>query len=64
MAKELLRSNTEKALESGAFGLPWFQAIDRYGISETFWGFDHIGQVVDHLGFNMLMSEAQWRLML
>ena len=64
MAKELLRANTEKALASGAFGLPWFQAINRDGISETYWGFDHLGQVIDHLGLSVPRLEAQWRLML
>merc|ERR1712070_1322164 len=36
--------------EEGAFGLPWFVATDAQGRKEGFWGFDHLGQVVDHLG--------------
>ena len=34
----------------GAFGLPYFIAINGAGDKESFWGFDHLGMVVDHLG--------------
>ena len=49
-AKKLLMANTEKAIESGAFGLPWFVATDPAGKTECFWGFDHLAQVAAHLG--------------
>ncbi|KAK4546119.1 hypothetical protein LTR36_002256 [Oleoguttula mirabilis] len=49
-AKKLLSGNTELALEEGAFGLPWFAATNAQGEKAGFWGFDHLGQVVEHLG--------------
>ncbi|TKA72117.1 hypothetical protein B0A55_06525 [Friedmanniomyces simplex] len=49
-AKELLKANTDLAVREGAFGLPWFVATDAEGRREGFWGFDHLGQVVDFLG--------------
>ncbi|GAB1737688.1 hypothetical protein NU219Hw_g2101t1 [Hortaea werneckii] len=49
-AKKVLAGNTEQAFREGAFGLPWFVATDVQGRKEGFWGFDHLGQVVDHLG--------------
>jgi len=48
--KELLGKNTDKALEDGAFGLPWFVATNAKGEKETFWGVDHLAQVTEHLG--------------
>ena len=48
--KKLLMTNTEKAIETGAFGLPWFVATDGAGKTECFWGFDHLAQVAAHLG--------------
>jgi len=50
--KKLLASNTEKALGEGAFGLPWFVATNAEGQTEAFWGVDHLGQVVEHLGLD------------
>ncbi|TKA75522.1 hypothetical protein B0A49_02821 [Cryomyces minteri] len=49
-AKALLAKHTDKAMEDGAFGLPWFVATNAAGKTEAFWGFDHLGQVIDHLG--------------
>lgn len=49
-AKGLLMGNTEVAVEEGAFGLPWFTATNAKGEVEGFWGIDHLGQVIDHLG--------------
>lgn len=49
-AKKLLSDNTDFAFNEGAFGLPWFIATNAKGEKEGFWGFDHLGQVVDHLG--------------
>ncbi|KAI9877500.1 MAG: hypothetical protein M1830_003761 [Pleopsidium flavum] len=67
-AKKLLSANSEKALEEGAFGLPWFVATNADGKKECFWGFDHIGQVVAHLGLERpkpgSANEGGWRSML
>lgn len=49
-AKKRLSENSDKALGYGAFGLPWFVATNERGEEETFWGVDHMGQVVEHLG--------------
>lgn len=49
--QELLKSNTESAIAAGAFGLPYIQAFNVDGHTETFWGFDHLGLVADFLGF-------------
>ena len=48
--KELLGKNTEQAFADGAFGLPYFVAENSKGQKETFWGVDHLGTVVQHLG--------------
>ncbi|KAK5108245.1 hypothetical protein LTR62_008629 [Meristemomyces frigidus] len=49
-AKEGLKKRTEEAFQKGAFGLPWFVCTNGQGEEEGFWGFDHMGQVVDFLG--------------
>jgi len=51
-AKKLLKENSDQAFANGAFGLPWFMATNAEGKMESFWGFDHLGQVIDHLGLN------------
>ena len=48
--KKALIQNGELAIKEGAFGLPWFVATNAKGEREGFWGFDHLGQVIDHLG--------------
>jgi 2-hydroxychromene-2-carboxylate isomerase len=40
------------AFKEGAFGLPWFVATNKEGVTEKYWGFDHLGMVVDHLGLD------------
>lgn len=50
--KKLLSSNTDKAMDEGAFGLPWFVAENGKGEKEAFWGVDHLGQVVEFLGLD------------
>ncbi|RFU31412.1 hypothetical protein B7463_g4954, partial [Scytalidium lignicola] len=50
--KELLIKNTDLALADGAFGLPWFVATNENGDKETFWGVDHLGQVIEFLGLD------------
>ncbi|KAF2239365.1 HCCA isomerase/glutathione S-transferase kappa [Viridothelium virens] len=62
--KERLKRNTDKALGEGAFGLPWFVATNSEGKKECFFGFDHIGMVVDHLGLIREGQERGWRAML
>jgi len=44
--KKQLIANTDRAMNDGAFGLPWFQCTNSKGEVEGFWGFDHLGQVV------------------
>ncbi len=48
--KKQLSKNSEKALELGCFGLPYFVATNTEGKEEMFWGVDHMGLVVEHLG--------------
>ena len=68
--KTALKANTDEALQSGSFGLPWFVATDTMGRTEVFFGFDHIGQVVAHLGLERPQQKGEdggaegWRAML
>ncbi|TID27817.1 HCCA isomerase/glutathione S-transferase kappa [Venturia nashicola] len=62
-AKALLMQNTKMAFDEGAFGLPWFIATNASGDRESFWGFDHLGQVADHLGLERSTANG-WRAML
>ena len=48
--KQALIDETDQALASGAFGLPWLKATNSVGQAEYFWGFDDLGQVCHHLG--------------
>ncbi|PBP25752.1 2-hydroxychromene-2-carboxylate isomerase [Diplocarpon rosae] len=48
--KEVLMKNSDLAVERGAFGLPYFEATNREGETEMFWGVDHLGLVTSHLG--------------
>ncbi len=48
-AKKNLIENTNRAFESGAFGIPWFECVNSKGEREGFWGIDHLGQVVRFL---------------
>ncbi|ESZ94704.1 DNA-directed RNA polymerase 1 subunit [Sclerotinia borealis F-4128] len=56
--KEGVERNTARALEEGAFGLPWMVCTNAAGKPEGFWGVDHLGQVVDHLGLERMKSKA------
>lgn len=49
-AKALLQKNTDRALEEGSFGLPWYTVTNAEGKTKHFWGFDHLGQVCGFLG--------------
>lgn len=44
--KDRLTANTNHSFEIGAFGIPWFECENAQGKKDTFWGFDHFGQVV------------------
>lgn len=48
--KDILAKITNQALADGAFGLPWFVAENSTGEKDNFWGVDHLGLVVMHLG--------------
>lgn len=48
--KKRLGDNSDVAMGEGAFGLPWFVATNTKGEKDSFWGVDHMGQVVEHLG--------------
>ncbi|KAF1815471.1 thioredoxin-like protein [Eremomyces bilateralis CBS 781.70] len=48
--KDLLTKRTSTSVEEGAFGIPYFVATNSNGETDGFWGFSHLGLVVDHLG--------------
>jgi glutathione S-transferase kappa 1 len=39
-SKKKLNDTTQKALDSGAFGCPWFQVTNKEGVAEPFFGSD------------------------
>ena len=57
-AKARLLANTDLAFKDGAFGLPWWQCTNAEGKTESFWGFDHLGQVADFLGVSRSGQEG------
>jgi len=61
--KKRLVENTEKAFQSGAFGLPWFVATNAKGETEGFWGVDHMGRLCDHLALERAGGKG-WRSLL
>ncbi len=63
--KAVLAANTQAALADGAFGMPWMVATNAKGETECFWGVDHLGQVIEHLGLRKPEAEEKgWRAML
>lgn len=48
--KTLLKENTDRAFADGAFGLPWMVCTNSAGETQGYWGVDHFGQVLQHLG--------------
>ncbi|ETI22508.1 hypothetical protein G647_06583 [Cladophialophora carrionii CBS 160.54] len=52
--KSLLRQHTDSALSGGSPGLPWIKATDLEGREQSFWGFDHLGQVARFLRLGRL----------
>src|SRR5438874_1226589 len=61
--KDALIRTTEKAVEDGAFGLPWFVATNGKGETEHFWGFDHLGQICAFLELER-PNDGGWRALL
>ncbi|KAJ5106418.1 hypothetical protein N7456_003093 [Penicillium angulare] len=57
-AKELLVNNTQRAFDSGAFGLPWFECVNSEGSKEGFWGIDHLGRLADFLQLDTSLDRA------
>lgn len=53
--KNILRKNTKECFDSGSFGLPWIIATNCNGKQDTFWGFDRLGFVAEHLGFDDIL---------
>lgn len=61
--KDRLVQNTKEAFDNNAFGLPWFEATNSDGVTESFWGFDHLGQVTDFLGLEK-PNHGGWKALL
>ncbi|KAB8294123.1 hypothetical protein EYC80_009571 [Monilinia laxa] len=61
--KEVIGKNNWRAIEEGAFGLPWMVCTNTSGKTEGFWGVDHLGQVVNFLGLKRLENRA-WKALL
>ncbi|KAI9722461.1 MAG: hypothetical protein M1828_004708 [Chrysothrix sp. TS-e1954] len=49
-AKQKLQENTQKALDLGAFGAPWFQVTNKHGKAEPFFGSDRFHFMWEFLG--------------
>ncbi|EEP77915.1 conserved hypothetical protein [Uncinocarpus reesii 1704] len=56
--KSMLAANTEKAIDAGAFGLPWMVCTNSKGETESFFGVDHFGQVAAFLGLETLPDKG------
>ncbi|EGD94127.1 2-hydroxychromene-2-carboxylate isomerase [Trichophyton tonsurans CBS 112818] len=56
--KQKLVSNTDRSVESGAFGLPWMECTNSKGETESFFGVDHLGQVVAFLGLDGTLGKG------
>ncbi|KAF2454827.1 thioredoxin-like protein [Lineolata rhizophorae] len=67
--KEGLVRATQRAFDEGAFGVPWIVdvgkglATNAKGETEGFFGFDHLGQVIDFLGLERPASRG-WKAMM
>lgn len=62
--KKLLNVNTEKALDAGAFGVPYFVAENAEGKKDVFFGVDRLRMVADFLGLNRKNGEDGFRALL
>ncbi|OJD19942.1 hypothetical protein AJ78_00136 [Emergomyces pasteurianus Ep9510] len=56
--KDLLVANGDKAVEIGAFGLPWFECTNSRGQTECFWGVDHMAQVAAFLDLDTTIDKG------
>lgn len=63
-AKKTLRRNSEEAFQAGAFGLPWYVATNEKGETQSFWGVDSVGKVLEHLGVEVKSEDGRYRSML
>ncbi|RAK74641.1 thioredoxin-like protein [Aspergillus fijiensis CBS 313.89] len=61
--KTLLEANTHRAIEEGAFGLPWLACTSPAGEKEGFWGVDHLGLAAEFLELDVGM-EGGFRVMM
>jgi 2-hydroxychromene-2-carboxylate isomerase len=62
--KEALKANTDKAFKDGSFGLPFFVATNTKGETDSFWGVDHLGVLMDHLGIEVKRKEGGFKALL
>ncbi|KAI1994750.1 hypothetical protein LOZ53_001708 [Ophidiomyces ophidiicola] len=56
--KNMLLANTERAVASGAFGLPWVECTNAKGEVECFFGVDHLGQVAQFLDLETMADKG------
>ncbi|KAM5451844.1 putative glutathione transferase [Microsporum audouinii] len=56
--KKALISNTDRAVESGAFGLPWIECTNAKDETESFFGVDHFGMVMAFLGLEGTLTKG------
>jgi len=61
--KAQLTAANEAAVKDMAFGCPTFIATNAAGHKDVFWGFDHLGQVIDFLDVQR-PSDRSWSTML
>jgi len=62
--KGALKSNTDQAFNDGCFGLPFFVATNTKGEKDSFWGVDHLGVLMDHLGIEVKRKEGAFKALL
>lgn len=64
--KQQLIANTDMAFDDGAFGLPWMVCTNAEGVTEGFWGVDHLGQVARFLGLDLELDKEKgsWKSLL
>ncbi|KAK0626130.1 thioredoxin-like protein [Immersiella caudata] len=65
VGKTRLTENTERAFKEGAFGLPWMVCTNGKGVTEGFWGVDHLGCVVEFMGLEREKAKGKaWKALL
>jgi 2-hydroxychromene-2-carboxylate isomerase len=62
--KGALKANTDQAFKDGCFGLPFFVATNTKGEKDSFWGVDHLGVLMDHLGIEVKRKEGGFKALL